>query len=284
MEKRRNGLAPLKNVNLEEYLSFREAKLAQLKPLVLDNPTSYGDGDGEEGLGNGEKSSGRMSPRNPRWAVYGKGFDDVTEFLNGGGYDPAERKSEGRRKLFSKEEKVLLNKRMPDLETATSDKWLPLHTLAASGAFYLLDTLLKHNVDINSVDKDGWTAIHKAIIGKKQAVTNHLLRKSANPFLCDKDGATSMHYAVRTASSQAIKILLLYNVDLNLQDNDGWTPLHLAVQARRTDVVKLLLIKGADKTLKNKDGLTPLDLCLYSGRDTSTYELIKLLKLLPKPR
>ncbi|KAG5009978.1 hypothetical protein JHK87_018493 [Glycine soja] len=29
------------------------------------------------------------------------------------------------------------------------DKWLPLHTLAACGEFYLLDSLLKHNVDIN---------------------------------------------------------------------------------------------------------------------------------------
>jgi len=32
-------------------------------------------------------------------------------------------------------------------------KWLPLHTLAASGDFYLLDSLLKHNVDINALDK-----------------------------------------------------------------------------------------------------------------------------------
>lgn len=32
-------------------------------------------------------------------------------------------------------------------------KWLPLHTLAASGEFYLVDALLKHNVDINATDK-----------------------------------------------------------------------------------------------------------------------------------
>lgn len=32
-------------------------------------------------------------------------------------------------------------------------KWLPLHTLAASGEFYIVDALLKHNVDINAVDK-----------------------------------------------------------------------------------------------------------------------------------
>ncbi|PKI74434.1 hypothetical protein CRG98_005198 [Punica granatum] len=99
-----------------------------------------------------------------------------------------------------------------------------------------------------------------------------------------QDGATLLHYAVQTASSQAIKILLLYNVDINLQDNDGWTPLHLAVQTRRTDIVRLLLIKGADRTIRNQDGLTPLELCLYSGRDSRTYELIKLLKQLPGSR
>jgi hypothetical protein len=33
------------------------------------------------------------------------------------------------------------------------EKWLPLHTLAASGEFYLMDVLLKHNVDINAADK-----------------------------------------------------------------------------------------------------------------------------------
>ncbi|OMO55738.1 hypothetical protein CCACVL1_27037, partial [Corchorus capsularis] len=131
-------------------------------------------------------------------------------------------------------------------------KWLPLHTLAASGEFYLVDAVLKHNIDINALDKNGLAAIHKAIIGKKQAVTNYLLRESANPFIRDEDGATLMHYAVRSASTPTIKLLLLYNVDINLQDNDGWTPLHLAVQGRRTDIVKLLLIRGADKMLKNK--------------------------------
>ncbi|XP_038974724.1 ankyrin repeat domain-containing protein, chloroplastic [Phoenix dactylifera] len=160
-------------------------------------------------------------------------------------------------------------------------KWLPIHTLAASGEFYLLDALLKQNVDINAIDKDGLSAIHRAILCKKQAIFDYLLRNSANPFVRDRDGATLIHYAVQTAASQTIKILLLYNVDINFSDNDGWTPLHLAVQTRRTDIVRLLLIKGADKTLKNRDGLTPLDLCLYSGRDLRTYELIKLLKGLP---
>ncbi|KAI9111686.1 hypothetical protein K1719_017376 [Acacia pycnantha] len=286
--KKKQGMIPLRQINLEEYKAYKEATLAQLKPLVLENPSSFPVKeevpDGKEVDVSNESASERVKPKNPRWAVYGRGLEDVSEFFSSGKYDPREKNTErqGRRKLFTKEEKIVLNKKIPDLAAATSEKWLPLHTIAASGEFYLVDSLLKHNVDINAADKDGLTALHKAIIGKKQAITNYLLRNSANPFILDKEGATLMHYAVQTASSQTIKILLLYNVDINLQDNDGWTPLHVAVQARRTDVVRLLLIKGADKTIKNKDGLTPIDLCLYSGQDLRTYELIKLLKQLPR--
>ncbi|KAL5669252.1 hypothetical protein ACJX0J_021473, partial [Zea mays] len=63
-------------------------------------------------------------------------------------------KPNGRQKLFSNEEKILLNKRVSDLETATSD---------------------------------GLPAIHKAILSKKAAIINYLLRNSANPFIQDKD-------------------------------------------------------------------------------------------------
>ncbi|KAJ0236612.1 Ankyrin repeat domain-containing protein [Hirschfeldia incana] len=280
VEKKRQGLIPLRKVDLKEYLTFKEAKLNQLKPVVLDKPSMFSDG-GERGE---TYSSERVAPKNPRWAVYGKGFDHVTKFFNSDNYDPSGKKLEGRRKLLSKEEKFMLNSRMPQLAVATSKKWLPLHTLAASGEFYLLDSLLKHNLDINATDVGGLTALHRAIIGKKQAITNYLLRESANPFVLDDEGATLMHYAVQTASAPTIKLLLLYNADINAQDRDGWTPLHVAVQARRSDIVKLLLIKGADIQVKNKDGLTPLGLCLYLGRETRTYEVLKMLKEFPRSR
>ncbi|KAL6648842.1 hypothetical protein ACP70R_013066 [Stipagrostis hirtigluma subsp. patula] len=225
----------------------------------------------------------RVAPRNPRMGMDVGSLEDIDELFSSGDYVPGEmedgKSPKSSRKLFTNEEKILLNKRVPDLESATSSKWLPLHTLAASGDFYLLDNLLKHNVDINALDKDGFTAIHKAILSKKAAIINYLLRNSANPFIQDKDGATLMHYAVQTACIQTIKTLLLYNVDINRPDDYGWTPLHLAVQTQRTDIVKLLLIKGADRTLKNQDGLTPLELCLRLGHHVRTYELIKLLKI-----
>ncbi|XP_075498346.1 ankyrin repeat domain-containing protein, chloroplastic [Primulina tabacum] len=284
VEKRREALRP---IDSEVYEKFKNEKLQQLKPVVLDKPEpkyfrDHNEQKGDDRRSEEEITGSRVSPKNPRLAVYGKGLDDISELFNSESYDPANsKKSEGTRRLFSKEEKLLLNKRFPNLASATSGKWHPLHTLTASGEFYLVNSLLKHNIDINAQDKDGLTAIHKAILSKKQAIFNFLLRESINPFIRDKVGATLLHYAVFAASSQMIKILLLYNVDINLQDNDGWTPLHLAVQSRRTDIVKLLLIKKADKTLTNRDGLTPLDLCLYSGRDIRTYELIKLIKQRP---
>ncbi|CAH8353541.1 unnamed protein product [Eruca vesicaria subsp. sativa] len=284
VEKKRQGLIPLRKVDLKEYLTYKEAKFNQLKPVVLDKPRMFSDDDHDGGERSETYSSERVAPKNPRWAVYGKGFDHVTKFFNSDKYDPSGKKLEGPRKLLSKEEKFMLNSRNPHLAVATSKKWLPLHTLAASGEFYLLDSLLKHNLDINATDVGGLTALHRAIIGKKQAITNYLLRESANPFVLDDEGATLMHYAVQTASAPTVKLLLLYNAEINAQDRDGWTPLHVAVQARRSDIVKLLLIKGADIQVKNKDGLTPIGLCLHLGRETRTYEILKMLKEFPRSR
>ncbi|BAT99929.1 hypothetical protein VIGAN_10147300 [Vigna angularis var. angularis] len=269
--------SPYPDVNWNEYKASKKEILKKLNPLVLKNPSRF---PVDEKVPEPDFNGERVEPKNPRGVVQGKNLEDVLQFFNSGSYKPrANTTREGCRNLFviSKEEMFLLNKRMPDLATATSDKWLPLHTFAACGECFLLDSLLKHNVDINAVDKVGLTVLHKAI-GKKQAITSYLLRNSANPFVQDKEGATLMHYAVQTGSTETIELLLFYNVDINLQDKDGWTPLHLAVQTQKPNVVRLLLLKGADKTLRNKDGLTPLDLCLYSGQSFQTYVLIKLLK------
>ncbi|KAK4268178.1 hypothetical protein QN277_024866 [Acacia crassicarpa] len=138
-------MIPLRQINLEEYKAYKEATLAQLKPLVLDNPLSFSTKDevpNEKGIDvSNESASERVKPKNPKWVVYGRGLEDVSEFFSSGKYDHSEKNTvgQGRRKLFTKEEKVLLNKKIPDLAAATSEKWLPLHTLAAFGEFYLVD-------------------------------------------------------------------------------------------------------------------------------------------------
>uniref|UniRef100_A0A5B7AZU7 Uncharacterized protein n=1 Tax=Davidia involucrata TaxID=16924 RepID=A0A5B7AZU7_DAVIN len=187
--------------------------------------------------------------------------------------------------LLGPEERAILQQNAaPNLGKISTAKWNPLHTLALAGQIHLMDMLLKNGVDIDLVDKDGMTALHKAVIGKKEAVISHLLRKGASPHIRDLDGATQLHYAVQVGAMQTVKLLIKYKVDVNVADNDGWTPLHIAVQSRNRDIAKLLLVNGADKTRRNKDGKTPLDLSLCYGTDFKSYDLAKLLKLVPANR
>ncbi|VAI72458.1 unnamed protein product [Triticum turgidum subsp. durum] len=99
-----------------------------------------------------------------------------------------------------------------------------------------------------------------------------------------KDGATPLHYAVQVGALQTVKLLIKYRVDVNVADVDGWTPLHLAVQSRNRDITKILLVNGADQTRRTNGGKTPLDLSLCFGRDFNSYDLAKLLKLVPANR
>lgn len=187
--------------------------------------------------------------------------------------------------LLKPEERAILQQNVtPDLGKISTGKWSPIHTLGLSGQIQDMDKLLANGLDVDMVDKDGFTALHKAIIGKKEPVISHLLRKGASPHLRDQDGATPLHYAVQVGAMQTVKLLIKYDVDVNVADNEGWTPLHIAMQSRSRNIAKVLLVNGADKTRKNKTGKTPLDLSLCYGKDFKSYDLAKLLKLVPANR
>ncbi|KAG5527312.1 hypothetical protein RHGRI_028268 [Rhododendron griersonianum] len=182
------------------------------------------------------------------------------------------------------ERDILKQNATPNVDRISTAKWNPLHSLALAGQIHHMDMLLENGLHIDLVDKDGLTALHTAIIGKKEPVISHILRKGANPNVADRDGASPLHYAVQVGAMQTVKLLIKYNVDLNAADKDGWTPLHIAIQSRNRDIAKVLLVNGADKTRRNKDGKTPLDLALCYGKDFKSYDLAKLLKLVPANR
>ncbi|KAJ0230903.1 Ankyrin repeat domain-containing protein EMB506 [Hirschfeldia incana] len=184
--------------------------------------------------------------------------------------------------LLGPEERAILQQNeIPNLQMISTKKWKPLQTLALSMQIQLMDNLMDNGLDIDDVDKDGQTALHKAVIGKKEAVISHLLRKGANPHVQDRDGASALHYAVQVGALQTVKLLIKYNVDVNVTDNARWTPLHIAVQSRNRDITKILLTNGADKTRRTKDGKVALDMALCFGRDFKSYDLVKLLKIMP---
>ncbi|KAI4366634.1 hypothetical protein MLD38_022489 [Melastoma candidum] len=183
--------------------------------------------------------------------------------------------------LEPEERAILQGNAAPNLDKISTAKWSALHTLTLTGQIPYMDLLLENGLDIETTDKDGRTALHTAIMGKKEAVTSHLLRKGANPHVRDRGGATPLHYAVQAGAMQTVKLLIKCDVDVNIADNEGWTPLHVAIQSRNRDIAKILLVNGADKTRRNTDGKTPLDISLCFGKDFKSFDLARLLKVIP---
>lgn len=88
VEKKKLGLVP---ISQEDYSSFKDTKLAQLRPLILDNPSSFPVQEkASESVEQKpkESTSSRVVPRNPRRAVYGGTFEDISEFFSSGSYQP----------------------------------------------------------------------------------------------------------------------------------------------------------------------------------------------------
>ncbi|KAJ7563477.1 hypothetical protein O6H91_03G111800 [Diphasiastrum complanatum] len=243
------------------------------------------------------RSSGspqRATPRNPRLQLGNDTMEDLAKRMDDYGKQPKEQDSEfvdnvlqeaeTVHKLLSAEEKTLLKAKVPDLKKLTGKKWLPLHTLSASGRTVIVDELLTHGVDVNATDKDGLTALHKAIASGKETIVKHLIKAGADVFVKDKDGASLLHYAVQYGNAAIAKVLLTHSVDVNHSDNDGWTPLHVAVPGGRTELIKLLLKYGADKNLVNQDGNRALDIALAFGKGFCSYHVVKVLKTFPKEK
>ncbi|KAK4343137.1 hypothetical protein RND71_038953 [Anisodus tanguticus] len=186
--------------------------------------------------------------------------------------------------LSPEEREILYRNQTPELDKISTAKWNPLHTFALAGQIRFMDRLLEEGLDIDVVDREGQTALHHACFSKKEAVISHLLRRGADPKVTDMDGVTPLHYAVQAGAMQTVKMLIKYKVDVNVADNEGWTPLHVAMQSRNRDIAKILLVNGADKYRKNKDGKIPLDISLCYGKDFKSYDLAKLVKLVPANR
>lgn len=103
--KRRQALMPLNSegqdkieqARLEKFEKIKQEKIKQLSPVVLDNPKKeYFREIEPRKEANGEAGGGRVTPRNPRLAVYGGGLEDVSAFFSSGKYESgAVNKSQG---------------------------------------------------------------------------------------------------------------------------------------------------------------------------------------------
>lgn len=157
-------------------------------------------------------------------------------------------------------------------------KWMPLHTLAASGnLFHMCDLLRQEGNNLNAVDKDGETALRKAVVYGKPTSAKHLIEAGADPFVQDSHGATLLHYAAQNGFLDNIKKLTKRGVFVNSPDDDLWTPLHVAVLGGRKDTILCLMNRGADRYCRNRDGNMVLDIAASFGRKFGYYQVAKVI-------
>lgn len=119
-------------------------------------------------------------------------------------------------------------------------KWQPLHTLAASGEFYLLTSLLKHVVDINVPDKvqNEW---HVPYNGPFRSA---IFVVFINIFVIIPNNSIAMKAASSFSSS--------YWVVFSFLLQDGLTAIHKAILGKKQAIFNFLLRESANPLICDK--------------------------------
>lgn len=108
-----------------------------------------------------------------------------------------------------------------------------------------------------------------------------------------QDGWTPLHIAVQSRNRDIAKILLVNGADKSRRNKVGLTRYRAGISSRdeaRIFLLRFLFFPFFCKSDLNKvapyfqDGRTPLDLGLCYGKDFKSYDLTKLLKIVPMDR
>lgn len=76
--------------DLEEYRAYREMKLSQLKPVVLDTPRDLPPPPPPKEVGPPTPSGGRVPPKNPKLDIENESLDRISKFFSSPDYVPEE--------------------------------------------------------------------------------------------------------------------------------------------------------------------------------------------------
>lgn len=162
---------------------------------------------------------------------------------------------------------------MPELLHTVIQNW-------KNNSIYMIDILLKHNLNINYCNRDGLNALHLILLLLEKEnefcnqwidfvadIIDYLLSRGANVDAKTKLDSTALHMVVSINGDDSkienlIGAILKHNPDVNSKDKTGCTPLHLAAQMGNCVMIAMLLNSGSDINITNDLGLTPLDCVL----------------------
>lgn len=152
-----------------------------------------------------------------------------------------------------------------------------LHYLCTQPSrIYMMELLLKNNIDVNVQDIYGQTPLIIATIKGNYDKIDILLKhpKTKDIIDCnsqDKDGKTALYYACEKDYKGIVNLLIpCSNLELS-EYKYGITPLYMASYRGLTDIVESLIENGnAEINYRIKSGDTPLNVAVrYNNIDTS---------------
>ncbi|KAG4107367.1 ankyrin [Neocallimastix lanati (nom. inval.)] len=170
----------------------------------------------------------------------------------------------------------------------------PLLFAIENNLVYLVETIIKYNVNMNEVDKNGNPPLIFALKLKNPTISTILIQNNVNIEARDRNGNTPLFLAITYHLVEVIKILLAFNVNLNKVNPKGKTALEysfihdidifhflinnkynkyninnelfMAIKHNFVKYAILLIQNGADVNYENKNGLTPLLYSIISGK------------------
>ncbi|CAD8186278.1 unnamed protein product [Paramecium octaurelia] len=152
------------------------------------------------------------------------------------------------------------------INSATIDKYTPLHFAAYRGNLQILTLLKLKGAILKATNKQGLNIMHIGAQGDQPISIVFALANGIKLIDSDLNGGTALHWACYYGQESSANYLLPLieqkkpYYPLNSLDSHQYTPLHLAVQSGNTKLVKKLLIYGADRKIKGQGNKTPADI------------------------
>jgi ankyrin repeat protein len=135
-----------------------------------------------------------------------------------------------------------------------------LRDAALNSNRFLLDWLIKNNVDINATDNDGQTALTKAVYNNDVEIFNLLIQNGADLKSCGIETQGRMLRSAAVNGNKAIVEWLVKNkVNINYVENET-TAIMAAVYHANFEIAKFLFMNGAKiGNLENENWTLALD-------------------------
>jgi ankyrin repeat protein len=134
---------------------------------------------------------------------------------------------------------------------------------------YILNELLKYDLDINVYNKEGKTPLHISIENHYNNCTILLLKHNDNPYILDKSGNTLLISAIKYSNIEMVNKLYIMKDLININNNKSLSPLFYSLYCNKSIDIFNLLIDNPNINLKWYD---------TDGRDI-IYHIINCHKL-----